>query len=144
MTGPVSGQTSEQPGAISLKQLSGATRLGYWSALPIDVTCGTLFELKDIGVVSGNYNNLTVDLTGYVNDVVVWVQTFVISPGTPMILNVENPIMVNKFKLSRNTGSLETLHPDAVGTVLVIGGRPRPPTYTKSIFVSEITISLPV
>lgn len=139
LNGPVSGQIGEQPGALALKEFSDKVKLGFWSVLPFEISRLEPFQLKSLDIVSGNYNNFTLDLKGFdANNNVISTHTFTTSPGDPKTILPEFPA-VYKFTLTRNTGSVEVRHPNAVGTILTIGGRPRPPVYTKSIFLASIT-----
>lgn len=144
LSGPVSGQTAEQPGAIALKQFSNKTKLGFWLAAPITISRVVPFKLQAVDISNGNYNNLLLDLTAYdASNVVVYSQSFFSSPGTPQTITPVNlTIPIAKFTVTRNPASAETRHPNAVGTVIVIGGRPRPPVYTKSIFIADIKYKL--
>lgn len=142
VNGPVEGQLSEQPGALALKQFSNRVKLGFWSVLPFEISRSEPFRLQSIDVVSGNFNDLLIDLQGYdITGVIIATKTFVTSPGTPVTVDTTFP-PISKFKLVRNAASLETRHPGAVGTIIYQGGRPRPPVYTKSVFLSEFKYKL--
>ena len=141
LDGPVQGQVGQQPGAIALEQFSNRVKLGFWSVMPFEVSRALPFQLKSIDIVSGNYNNYTIDLQAFMNGVMVASHTFVTGPDNPLTVSPTFPL-ITMFKLVRNTGNVETRHPAAVGTIIIQGGRPRPPVYTESIFMTNIKYKL--
>ncbi len=139
LSGPVSGQVLQQPGAIKLKESTEKTKLGFWSSLPGEIWWANPVNLKSINLISGNFDNYKMDMECRDASGNSLGHTL-FSSSTDMFMSVDiNTANVSRLIITRNPTSMETRSPNAVGTILVIGGRPRPPIYTKSIFIASIT-----
>lgn len=116
-----------KPGFIALKDFaSEVSRVATWS---IDGEDFGHFEVEfpfrflKVDLVSGNYKNLKVDISGYDEyDNPVALQTVVLDADEPKTVHLHNGFTnIRAFDFERNPLSAETLHPGAIGTDVDIG-----------------------
>lgn len=136
---PFPGQSQDQPGAKALKLHSGNINLGCWSSLPGTILWSLPIRLMSLTIASGNYNNLKITIDCYDNKDEL-LCTFLFTSSTDLIVPIDTKSPnVSKVIISRNPTSVESLDNEAVGTIIRVGNRPRPPIFQKSLFISDLT-----
>lgn len=131
--------TSTLPGHIALRAYSGRTNVGSFNILNSNfLTRASQFNQLSLDISSGNYDNLKIDVTGYDSNMnVIGIQTELIHASYGRTINLNGFEMVSKIEFKKNPTSTETRHPQAIGSTIDIGGRPRV-VYDKGISITNI------
>lgn len=135
-------QPRTQPGTPLLKTLANRNKIGFgFFENELRISMSEPFQMVSIDAGIGNYDNVTVTANGYdSNDAILVSKTFTLGTGGSTI-QFENFTGLTTFGIVK-TGSSESPHPDAVPTVILVGGRPRPIGVQLFLFLANIIIRL--
>lgn len=139
-----SNAVSTYPGHVALRAHSGRVNVGVIAILNSNsLSRASQFRQLSLDIASGNFDNLKIDVTGYDSNLnVIGVQTEIINASTARTLNLNTLTNATTITFTRNPTSQEVRHAQAVGIVIIIGGRPRPPIYNKGIALTNIRYSI--